>query len=58
MALETLLIAKLRPNRAQDIEDIRILCQRLKRTIRWNIIDRLAASTESSELRAITNALG
>ena len=58
MALEALLIAKLRASRAQDIEDIRILCQRLKRTIRWNIIDRLAASTESSELRNIINALG
>jgi hypothetical protein len=58
MGLEALLLSKLRANRSQDIQDIRIVCQRLKKKIRWELTDRLGKHTESAQLRIIVKALG
>lgn len=57
MCLEALLIAKMRASRPQDIEDIQTLCRRLGKTIDWDIIDKLAASVESAELKNVVSAL-
>ena len=56
MCLEALLIAKLRASRPQDIEDVQTLCRRLGKTIRWNVVDTLATSLESVELKNVVSA--
>jgi predicted nucleotidyltransferase len=56
MCLEALLVAKMRASRPQDIEDVQTLCQRLGKTIRWNVVDALATSLESAELKNIVSA--
>ena len=48
MCLEALLVAKMRASRPQDIEDLQTMCQRLGKTVRWNVVHELATSTESS----------
>ena len=57
MCLEALLISKMRASRPQDIEDVQALCGRLGKTIRWNVVDKLATPTESAELRNVVSAL-
>jgi predicted nucleotidyltransferase len=57
MCLESLLIAKMRAARPQDIEDVQTLCRRLGKTIRWTIVKELATPTESAELKNTVSAL-
>lgn len=57
ICLEALMVAKMRASRPQDIEDLQIMCQRLGKTVRWSVVDALATSTESSELRNVVSAL-
>ncbi len=56
MCLEALLVAKTRASRPQDIEDVQTLCRRLGKTIRWNVVDALATSVESAELKNVVAA--
>lgn len=58
ICLEALLIAKMRAARPQDIEDVQMLCGRLGKTIRWDIVDLLATPIESAELRNVVSAYG
>lgn len=56
MCLEALLIAKMRASRPQDIEDVQTLCRRRGKTIRWDVVDALATSMESAELKNVASA--
>jgi predicted nucleotidyltransferase len=56
ICLEALLIAKMRASRPQDIEDVQILCRRLGKTMRWNVLDAVATSVESAELKNVVSA--
>ncbi len=58
MCLEALLIAKMRASRPQDVEDVQTLCRRLGKAVRWDVVDKLATSTEAAELRNVVSALG
>lgn len=56
MCLEALLIAKMRASRPQDVEDVQTLCRRLGKTIRWEVVDRLATPMESADLKNVVSA--
>ncbi|MEM3671451.1 MAG: nucleotidyltransferase [Thermoprotei archaeon] len=56
MCLEALLVAKMRASRPQDIEDVQVLCQRLGKFIRWDLVNTLATPTESAELKNVVSA--
>ena len=56
MCVEALLIAKMRASRAQDIEDVQTLCRRLGKRISWEVVDTLATSMESAELKNVVTA--
>jgi hypothetical protein len=56
MCLEVLSIAKMRASRPHDIEDVRTLCRRLGKTIRWGVVDALAMPPGSAELKNVVFA--
>ena len=57
MGLEALLIAKMRASRDQDIEDLQQLCRVKGRSIRWDVVESMAAQLEVSNLRNTVRAL-
>jgi predicted nucleotidyltransferase len=56
ICIEALLIAKMRAARPQDIADVQELCRRRGKSIHWDIVDSVATSVESAELRNVVAA--
>ncbi len=57
MCLEALLLAKMRAGRPQDNDDIRQLCRRRGKTVRWDIVESMARGLEVVQLRQYVRAL-
>ena len=54
--VEVLLVAKHRAARPQDVEDLQNLCKNKGKSINWTLLEKIAESTEISEIETVVNA--
>lgn len=54
--VEVLLVAKHRAGRDQDIEDVQNLCRIKGKLINWTLLEKIAKSTEISQIKTVVNA--
>ena len=57
ICLEALLLAKLRAGRPQDNDDLKQLCKRRGRDIRWDLVESMAQGLEVVQLRQLVTGL-